>query len=84
MRLMAPLNIYFTLIKKINSIVNCEVTTDKSKIVLLKMLLIGAEEDIKTAELEVLNQHFNMTEDDVLEAYVKVQAGPVKCHLFLN
>jgi hypothetical protein len=27
---------------------------------------------------------FNMTEDDVLEAFEKVQAGNVKCNLFLN
>ncbi len=84
MRLMAPLNIYFKVFKTIVSLVNCSETSDKSKIVALKMLLISAEEEITEAETEVINQQFNMTEDDVYEAFEKVQVGPVMCNIFLN
>lgn len=84
LRLIAPLNIYFKLFKQIISLVNCTETSDKSKISALKMLLISAEDEINSAEMEVIAQQFNHTEDDVQEAFEKVQAGSVSCNLFLN
>lgn len=83
-RLLAPLRIYFRVFKQIISIVHCKETSDKSKVCALRMLLISAEDEINSSEMEVIGQQFNHTEEDVLEAFEKVQAGPVKCHLYLN
>lgn len=81
---MGALNIYFKAIKQISSLVNCSETSSKSKVMRLKMLLISLEEDLVDVEREVISQQFSHTEDDVQEAFEKVQAGSVQCNLFLN
>jgi hypothetical protein len=81
---MNALNVYFKVFKKLHSLVHCSETSDKSKLIAIKMMLISMEEDLLEVEREVISMQFNMTEDDVLEAFEKVQAGNVKCNLFLN
>lgn len=47
-------------------------------------MLTTMEEDLIEAEREVLTQQFPMSEDDVMEAQDKFQAGSVNCNVFLN
>lgn len=81
---MGALNIYFKAVKQISSLVNCSETSSKSKVMALKMLLIGMEEQLCLVEEVVISQQFSHTEEDVQEAMEKFQAGSVKCNLFLN
>lgn len=83
-RLIAPLNIYFKFYKRLCTLVNCKETSDKTKLMSIKMMLTTMEEDLIEAEREVLTQQFPMSEDDVMEAQDKFQAGSVNCNVFLN
>ena len=83
-RLFTALKIYLKVTTQISSVVRCKKTVDKTKIIAIKMILIGAEDELLSAEREILSEQFNSTEDDVQAAYEQCYAGSVKCQLFLN
>lgn len=82
-RLIKPLNTYFAAFKRISSIISSD-TTDRTKVMSLRLLLVNLENDLNDCEKEVISVQFNHTEDDIQEAFEKVQAGGVQCNLFLN
>ena len=83
-KLTKTLDVYFRFVKKISTIIHCKSTSDKTKMAALRMLLITSEEELIQVERDILTEQLCLLEEEVLECQMKVQAGPIKCVLFLN
>lgn len=78
------LNVYFKVLKRITSIIQCPYTDDQEKLIQLKFLVVSMQEEIESTEMKVIQSNFLITSDDHEEVVEKVSIGPVRCHFYLN
>ena len=83
-RFVKYVNLHHKAIKKVVSIIRCKESTDKTKVMMIKMLLVSLEEELSEADRDLLSIEFNYMEDETLQVQDKFQAGSVSCRLFLN
>lgn len=78
------INIYFKVLKRMISIIQCPYTQDRDKLIQLKFLVVSMQDEIESAEAKVIQSNFLITADDHEEVVEKVTIGPVKCNFYLN
>lgn len=57
---------------------------DKNKLLSIKMMLVGLEEELEEVETAVLQEQFNYTEQEILPCQQKITALSTRFTLFLN
>jgi hypothetical protein len=57
---------------------------EKNKLLSIKMMLVGLEEDLEEVETAVLQEEFNYTEQEILSCQQKITALSSRFTLFLN
>lgn len=76
----------FRLLSRIRSVINApkDEICEKNKLLSIKMMLVGLEEDLEEVETAVLQEEFNYTEQEILSCQQKITALSSRFTLFLN
>lgn len=74
------------MLSRIRSLVNSpkDEVCDKNKVLAIRMMLTTYEEEIEEVEMQVLQEEFNYTEQEILLCQQKVTALSSRFTLFLN
>lgn len=76
----------FRLLSRVRSVINAprEEICEKNKLLSIKMMLVGLEEELEEVEATVLQEEFNHTEQEILSCQQKITALSSRFTLFLN
>lgn len=76
----------FRLLSRVRSVINAprEEICEKNKLLSIKMMLVGLEEELEEVEATVLQEEFNYSESEILECQQKITALSSRFTLFLN